>query len=390
MYTPRNSSRIQVEPAPSYILLESWLCCFLPHSSSGSSASSSSGVAVGGASDSNDITLPTVYKHSISVFRSLYTLLRLLPAWKLCKRLQRRLHSNLSIDLRLITPDNATDANVTTLGFGTHLPSNFIAFECRDECINSCSLLGTPLSSTHGPCASSEQTIPAISHPFGSFSVSVRYLTEPYFNIDTRESLLSSHLLSQAWDGANAFTPTIANARSRERESLSGVASGMGSLPARMSVPRSPPRQIASANTGGGIGAFTGPSNIGAGGSTSGRDASLADRFVLPLGNASRTSLSSNPNTSPLARMTPLPGTSTAALPLPTPGQRPSPRTSGEVIVGSAGSAGSSTRLSAEGHRAGAVDLSTVSIPGTRTRKESLGRGMSTVSNPYQTFCRRD
>ena len=93
-------------------------------------------------------------------------------------------------------------------------------------------------------------------------------------------------------------------------------------------------------------------------------------------------SLLSNPSTSPLARMTPLLCTSTAALPLPIPAQRPSPRSSAEVVVGSAGSARSPTRLSAEGHQVGAVDLSTINIPGTRTRKESLGRGMSTISNP--------
>ena len=132
------------------------------------------------------------------------------------------------------------------------------------------------------------------------------------------------------------------------------------------------------------------PSGICAGGSTSGHDTSITDPSIFPLENTSQTSLSSNPNTSPLARITPLPSTSTAVLSLLTLGQHPFPHTSGKVIVGSAGSAGSSTRLSAEGHRAGAVDLSTVSIPGTRTRKESLGRGMSTVSNPYQTFCRRD
>ena len=83
---------------------------------------------------------------------------------------------------------------------------------------------------------------------------------------------------------------------------------------------RSPPRQIAGANTGGRIGASIGPSNIGAGGSASGRDASIADQFDLLLGNTSQTSLSSNLNMSLLAKVTPLPGTSTAALPLLTPG----------------------------------------------------------------------
>ena len=124
------------------------------------------------------------------------------------------------------------------------------------------------------------------------------------------------------------------------------------------------------------------PSGICAGGSTSGHDTSITDPSIFLLENASQMSLSSNPNTSLLARMTPLPSTSTAVLSLLTLGQRPFPHASGKVIVGSEGSAGSSTMLSMEGHQANVVHLSTISIPGTGTRKESFGRGMSTVSNP--------
>ena len=70
---------------------------------------------------------------------------------------------------------------------------------------------------------------------------------------------------------------------------------------------------------------------------------SIADRFVQPSGNASRTSLSSAPNASSLVRLMPLPRTSTIALPLPTPGQRASPSRTGmaDPTVGSAGSTAS-------------------------------------------------
>lgn len=116
-----NSSRAQVEPTPTHILLESWLCCFIP---SESSSSDVAGPSSGELALAGDVALPTVYKHSISVFRSLYTLLRVLPAWKLCKRLRRRVGgtSSLWTDLRVRFGDVAEDPNLNILRFGTRLP----------------------------------------------------------------------------------------------------------------------------------------------------------------------------------------------------------------------------------------------------------------------------
>ncbi|KAI0088973.1 autophagy-related protein 13 [Irpex rosettiformis] len=48
----------------------SWAIEFLPSSSRGHK-------------DRQDVVPPTMYKHSISLFRSVYTLLRILPAWRL-------------------------------------------------------------------------------------------------------------------------------------------------------------------------------------------------------------------------------------------------------------------------------------------------------------------
>jgi autophagy-related protein 13 len=78
-----DSSRIRIEPTPRYILLESWVLAF-SSSFDGSSASSSS------ADSSGEVSLPTIYKHGIPLFRSLYSLLRVLPAWRMFKRLRRR------------------------------------------------------------------------------------------------------------------------------------------------------------------------------------------------------------------------------------------------------------------------------------------------------------
>jgi autophagy-related protein 13 len=80
VFLDEGSSRIKVEPVPSFILLESWTLSF-PRSHSYETAQA-------------EVTLPTVYKHSISVFRSLYTLLRILPVWDLFKRLRRTAYNS--------------------------------------------------------------------------------------------------------------------------------------------------------------------------------------------------------------------------------------------------------------------------------------------------------
>lgn len=93
-----NSPRIRIDPTPRYVLLESWLVVFHP-------------------GDSSDDTqqLSAVYKQSISVFRGLFTLLRLLPAWKLCRKLRRPDASNLAIHVRVASPKEETPI----LKFGT-------------------------------------------------------------------------------------------------------------------------------------------------------------------------------------------------------------------------------------------------------------------------------
>ncbi|PPQ96946.1 hypothetical protein CVT26_005965, partial [Gymnopilus dilepis] len=56
----QGSSRLRIEPTPRYVLLETW----------------------------------TLEKHGIVLFRSVFSLLRVLPAWKAYKRLKRRIGRN--------------------------------------------------------------------------------------------------------------------------------------------------------------------------------------------------------------------------------------------------------------------------------------------------------
>ncbi|KIJ49265.1 hypothetical protein M422DRAFT_161655, partial [Sphaerobolus stellatus SS14] len=63
-----SASRVRIDPTPSHVLLETWVVVFNPGSSSDQTQ--------------QEIGLASVYKQSISIFRSLFTLLRTLPAWK--------------------------------------------------------------------------------------------------------------------------------------------------------------------------------------------------------------------------------------------------------------------------------------------------------------------
>ncbi|PPQ67199.1 hypothetical protein CVT24_011270 [Panaeolus cyanescens] len=89
VHTPPDSSRVTIEPKPRFVLLESWTLDFDP-------------------SDVYNSGIPaaTTYKHGIVLFRSLFSLLRLLPTWKLYQRLRRKMgginrNANFGIQLRV-------------------------------------------------------------------------------------------------------------------------------------------------------------------------------------------------------------------------------------------------------------------------------------------------
>ena len=75
VYHEPHASRIRIDPTPTHILLERWILSFTANPSSDSDA---------------DVPLATLYKHAMCVFRSLFTLLRVLPAWTLTRRQRRR------------------------------------------------------------------------------------------------------------------------------------------------------------------------------------------------------------------------------------------------------------------------------------------------------------
>ncbi|KAJ7732076.1 phosphorylated protein that interacts with Vac8p, partial [Mycena maculata] len=71
-------SRTRVEPEPRFVLLEEWVLAF----ASASTATSSSADRGGEGGRDADVLPPTIYKNAIPLFRALYALLRVLPAWR--------------------------------------------------------------------------------------------------------------------------------------------------------------------------------------------------------------------------------------------------------------------------------------------------------------------
>ncbi|EPS95097.1 hypothetical protein FOMPIDRAFT_1054486 [Fomitopsis schrenkii] len=305
VYNAPNSSRFRIDPTPTHVLLESWDLSFRPEPYRND--------------DRSEITPPTIYKHGISLFRSIFTLLRILPAWKLARRRRTggNRNGNLTVELRLA-------------GHGQS-GGNVLGFDA-------------PPARGASPLAKETHTFASITHPTGSLSLSVTYLTAPRFEIDALESLLSSRLLS---DEGPDFTPTLI--KNQQRDSLS---TSPGSLPMRTSLPRSPP------------------------------SASLAERFVVAPPVSARTTSFPTVGSSGSPRM------QNVAL--------PSVRRLSNAGMGAAGSTSGLSDESSSRHGAGSIgsrdEGAGASVSGARFRKESLrgvhvGSGAgdnTTTSQPYQ------
>ncbi|KAG6371055.1 autophagy-related protein 13-domain-containing protein [Boletus reticuloceps] len=203
VYLAPDSSRVRMDPTPQHILLENWLLTFSPIPTSPQHSV-----------EPGDVAPSTIYKHGIPLFRSLFSLLRILPSWKLFRKLRRRMstpyrNGNLTIQLRIKSLKND--------------PTDVLDFD------------SSPAPNTP-PLPYETHTFPFIPHPMGTLSLTAKYLTSPNFQLDELESLLSSRFLSL--DEGPDFTPTLV--KNQQRDSMPGLP---GSL--RTSLPKSPPSSIA-------------------------------------------------------------------------------------------------------------------------------------------------
>lgn len=162
------------------------------------------------------------------------------------------------------------------------------------------------------PLVTESHAFPSVPHPYGNITLSVRYLTNPHFQLDELESLLSSRFFSL--DSGADFTPTLV--KNQQRESLS---SSPGSLPLRTSLPASPPSST-----------------------------SLADR-------SSRQAIQPLPTHHP--RTTSFPSSSISTRPQ----------------AGRAGAAADSGGASSHSSASSRLDIAVFPTPNTRLRRESMG-----------------
>lgn len=147
--------------------------------------------------------LPTIYKKSIVLFRSLFTYAKFLPAWKFAKRLTK-LRSNpsaLKVSYRVIN--------------GSQQPK-----------IPAVDTLTTPLFENGGKIVENF-SFGSTESPAGSFSIEVSYRTNCDFRVDDSEALLSSHFIGM---DEQFFKPSLAGARVPEPAYSKG-AKEVGSLP---------------------------------------------------------------------------------------------------------------------------------------------------------------
>ena len=132
--------------------------------------------------------LPRIYKNSIVMFRSLYTYSKILPTWKLGRRLAkpRSSHSPPKLKYRIINcaqPKDFPDMDTLTIPL-YETPDNVVERFVFDP----------------------------IDSPAGPFSIKVLYRTNCDFRIDNSEALLSSHFMGMDED---MFEPSLGQHTSR-------------------------------------------------------------------------------------------------------------------------------------------------------------------------------
>ncbi|KAF9531461.1 autophagy-related protein 13-domain-containing protein [Crepidotus variabilis] len=267
VHSSPDSSRVRIEPTPKFIVLETWTLECAPHR-----LGSDEHLSVNA-----DTALPIIYKHGIILFRSIFSLLRILPTWKFYKRLRRRTGKNGGLSIQLhIKPLLGVRDDRKILDF--------------DE---------APSPNYHRPLPTSKHAFPTISHILGIFTLSATYLNTPNFQLDELESLLSSRFISL---DKEEFVPTLEKHRQRDSISGSSLPSSSG---IRSVLSRSPPRQIARATSSGVTGTAVG------GGLLSGVDSmAVAERFIIPpvIGSSASTGTSALiPPPRPFPSMNPSP-----------------------------------------------------------------------------------
>ncbi|RKP27488.1 autophagy-related protein 13-domain-containing protein, partial [Syncephalis pseudoplumigaleata] len=124
--------------------------------------------------------LPTLYKRCIMFFRALYTYTRLLPAYRLCRRLRRSMGhaSPLQVDYRFTTASSARPDEIQ---------------------------LEMPLTDLEPRTVASTHRFEPVDTPAGTFNLQVTYRQYCELTVNDPEQLLSSRLVDME---ENYFSPS--------------------------------------------------------------------------------------------------------------------------------------------------------------------------------------
>ncbi|KAJ6475971.1 autophagy-related protein 13-domain-containing protein [Mycena vitilis] len=87
VHTP---SGTRIDPEPRYVLLEEWVLGLTPFTAASDASRSSASSSTAEEEGDADVLPSTIYKHAIPLFRALFALLRILPAWRVVRKLTGR------------------------------------------------------------------------------------------------------------------------------------------------------------------------------------------------------------------------------------------------------------------------------------------------------------
>ncbi|CAK5276839.1 unnamed protein product [Mycena citricolor] len=297
-------TQTRVEPQPSLVLLEEWRlgCMRRPqhHAASSSASSTASSTTAAGAPSSSssssssssasetssiesidtedgaDMQPSTIYKNAIPLFRALYALLRVLPAWRVVRRMTGRRPSTAGLGgiggarrggLKTVVRVRGEESGGVAMRAGSDLNRGVGAGSNQRETVLRFGESPAPESGAP-PLPVGTHVFPGISHPAGTLTLSATYLTTPAFTLESLEALLSSrfavldahvsrpmlspmqplHPYTQPYPSPHAHTPTSAFTPSSAgpRRPLSPSAPSSRS-PSSPTVPQAPFTRTASA-----------------------------------------------------------------------------------------------------------------------------------------------
>ncbi|GAA5913661.1 autophagy-related protein 13 [Sporobolomyces salmoneus] len=199
--------------SPSSVVLERWNLSFQPTTpspnppSSQTSSISDLGKPSSKPTSTSTISLPSVYKHSILHFRSLYTLAKLLPTHSLARKLNRS--SSNAPPTRGGGVKNGGNGGLR-IGFRVDVrEEGDLGMETREGEVE----VEVPIESEENGRTTETVRFPGVETPLGTLHLTGTYRLNTDFGVEDIETLLSSRFIDEDF-----FRPTVNTARYRDKE----------------------------------------------------------------------------------------------------------------------------------------------------------------------------